>query len=219
MLTLTEELLLLAIHDEKGTIIFASTGSIPYGLGATLILDLAEKKMLTLNENKVILNEKPKVGLQFLLNAFDLLSKKSNEMTFKEAIISLSSNYNQLKEEILNNLVLNGILQRQSQKLMFLIKFSKYPTLDPAEELKTRDQIHKSVLMNVQPNERLRTLICLVEVCNLMDEVFPKNQKELAKKNIKLMMQEEAYSKVVKEIIMEVNSMITNTVVVTAIVN
>lgn len=218
MLTLTEELLLLAIHDEKGTIIFASTGSIPYGLGATLLLDLAEKKAIELIDNQINLIEKPKITPNFLNLAFEILNSKSQSMSFKEAILELGNNYSKLKDEILNNLVLNGILQRQSQKIMFLIKFSKYPTLDPAEELKTRDQIHKAVLMSVKPSERLRTLICLVQVCNLIEEIFPKNQREMAKKNIQLMMKEENYSNIVREIVNEVGSMVANSTIVTAII-
>lgn len=218
MLTLTEELLLLAIHDEKGTIIFASTGSIPYGLGATLLLDLAEKKAIELIDNQINLIEKPINTPNFLNLAFEILNLRSQSMSFKDAILELGINYNKIKDEILNNLVLNGILKRQSQKIMFLIKFSKYPTLDPAEELKTRDQIHKAVLMSVKPNDRLHTLICLVEVCNLIEEVFPKNQRAMAKKNIKIMMQDENYSNIVREIVMEVSTMVANSVIVTTII-
>ena len=89
MLTLTEELLLLAIHDEKGTIIFASTGSIPYGLGATLLLDLAEKKAIELIDNQINLIEKPINTPNFLNLAFEILNLRSQSMSFKDAILEV----------------------------------------------------------------------------------------------------------------------------------
>jgi Golgi phosphoprotein 3 len=215
MLTLTEELLLLAIHDDKGTIIFASSANIPYGLGATIILDLVEKNQIILENNKVIFQNSNKTDIDFLDFSLNILKSiktdpNKNELTLKQAILSLSHKYLEIQNLILDNLVITGILKRELSKFMFMIKFSKYPTLDPAEELKTRDQIYKAVLLGIEPNNRLRTLISLIYICHLIDEVFPKRHRETARKNILEIMESDSISKVVSEIISEVSILIAS---------
>jgi len=46
MLNLMEELLLLALDDEKGKIIFSSSSALPYGLRGALLLELALVKKI-----------------------------------------------------------------------------------------------------------------------------------------------------------------------------
>lgn len=207
MLTLTEELLLLAIHDDKGTIIFASSANIPYGLGATIILDLVEKKSINLENNKISIINEVKTGVEFLDFSLSILIKSGKQLNIKEAIIELSHKYLDIQNFVLDNLVTSGILKREFTKFMFMIKFSKYPTLDPAEELKTRDQIYKAVLLGIEPNDRLRALISLIYICHLIDEVFPKRHRETAHKNILEIMESDKISKVVSEIISEISIM------------
>ena len=46
MLNLMEELLLLALDDEKGKIIFSSSSALPYGLRGALLFELALVKKI-----------------------------------------------------------------------------------------------------------------------------------------------------------------------------
>ncbi len=41
-LNLAEELLLLALNEEKGTVVFAASTALPYGLAGALLIELAQ---------------------------------------------------------------------------------------------------------------------------------------------------------------------------------
>lgn len=216
MLSLTEELMLLALNDVKGTVVFASSQNLPYGLGATLLLDLIDLGCLEIHNDKINIIDKDNSKLKFLENAMIFLKIKitknelKKEFTFKEGIIILSQNYLNFQELIIENLILKGILKREAKKFLFLIKFSQYPTLDPAPELLTRDNIHKSVLMNLKPTDKLLTLICIMYVCNLLDEVFPKKLRKIAKEKIEEYIKEEKYSQILMKVISELSIFIAS---------
>lgn len=216
MLSLTEELMLLALNDEKGTVVFASSQNLPYGLASTLLLDLINSGCLEIKDDKMKIIDKGNSKLKFLESALLLLKLKiakneiKKDFSFKEGIIILSQNYLNFQDMIIENLILQGILKREAKKFLFLIKFSQYPTLDPASELLTRDNIHKSVLMNIRPEDKLKTLICIMYVCNLLDEVFPKKLRKIAKEKIEEYLNEEKYSKILKKVISELSIFIVS---------
>lgn len=207
MLSLTEELMLLALSDEKGTVVFASSQNLPFGLSLTLLLDLIELGCIDIKNDKISINDKGYSKIKFLDNALIYLKLKiaenelKKEFSFQKGIILLSQKYLDFQDSIIENLILKGILKREAKKFLFMIKFSQYPTLDPAPELLTRDNIYKSVLMNIKPNDKLKTLICIMYSCNLLNEVFPKKLRLTAKVKIEEYIKEEKYSKILSKVI------------------
>ena len=53
MLSLSEELLLLAVHDEKGSVILSTTALLPYGIASTILLDLKYHKKIEFVDEKL----------------------------------------------------------------------------------------------------------------------------------------------------------------------
>lgn len=212
MLTLTEELMLLAVHDEKGNVIFSATSSIPYGISCCMILDLYYKGIISIDENnmeiEIIKNEE--THIEFLDKAFKQLDSKSKSKSLDFWIRALAHDIKDYQNLIYENLVLNGILRREAKKLLFIIKFDRYPTLNPAPELETRDRIHKSVMMDIEPDNQLLQLIGLMYACNLINEVFPENMRVAAKKSIKSLIEKDRYSKLVIKIAEEMTTLVVS---------
>ena len=63
-LSLTEELLLLAVHDEKGSVILSSTALLPYGISASLLLDLKNLEKINFIDDKVVLFDRRDIVAQ-----------------------------------------------------------------------------------------------------------------------------------------------------------
>jgi len=201
MLTLAEELLLLGVHDEKGSLIFVASSALPYGIAAAVIEDLRERGKIKIKNNDVVLMDYNPTGFDFLDFALLKIKSKTKLMDLTYWIKALAIEGKELKELILAKLVDDNILKAEEQKLLWLIKFNRYPTLNPIPELETRDHIHKSVLMHITPNDKLKTLIALMYDCKLLNEVFPKENREDAKKKIKEMIKDLPISIVLNEVL------------------
>lgn len=206
MLTLSEELMLLAVNDDKGHFILSATSDLPYGIAASLILELGYRDIINISEKGIIsIKNEHKTDIDFLDFAINIIrrTKKSKDCEFW--IRSFALEYKIFKEQIIENLVLKGILKKKAKKFLFLIDFHKYPTLNPAPELETRDKIHKVVLMGVKPDKVIYDLIVLLYCCNLVDEVFPKSLRKSAQKFIKKLTEESKLGKLILKITNEMN--------------
>ncbi len=53
-LNLAEELLLLAMHEEKGTVLLRAATALPYGLAGALVIELVEAGLLRLDGKNLV---------------------------------------------------------------------------------------------------------------------------------------------------------------------
>jgi len=213
MLTLSEELMLLAVNDDKGHFILSATSDLPYGIAASLVLELNYREIIQINEKGYIeLIQDTKTDIDFLDFAINLIRRTKKQKDCEFWIRSFALEYKIFKEQIIENLVLKGILKRKAKKFLFLIDFNKYPTLNPAPELETRDKIHKVVLMGIQPDKKIYDLIVLLYCCNLVDEVFPKSLRKSAQKFIKGITENSTLGKLIKNISSEMNFTVMSSV-------
>ena len=60
MLSLSEKLLLLGLHDEKGHVVMSASVALPYGLVGALLLELYLAKRIDFVEKNIqVINEQP----------------------------------------------------------------------------------------------------------------------------------------------------------------
>lgn len=187
MLTLCEELLLLAVHDEKGNVVLGASSSLPYGLASAVLLDLEKHKKIEFENDEVKLLEYTPTGYDFLDKILIQIKGKTKNKFINFWIKSIGLNSKELINDIFEQLTRSGILLKEEQKMLWTIKFERYPTLNPVPELETRDRIHKSVLMGLTPDASLLDLMSLLYYCNLINEVFPKGKRREARSNLAAM--------------------------------
>jgi len=208
MLSLTEELLLLAVHDEKGHVILSSTALLPYGLATAIILDLIEYNKINIIDDKLVLLDYSPTGIDFLDDILIFIKNEVKSHRLRWWIRKISDKCSTLRQEIFDHLVNVGILKREKVNFLFMVDFFRYPTLNPTPELETRDKIHKSVLFNIKPDQKLLSLISLMYFCGLIKEVFPPEHRKAAKKNIKKLIDEEEKTNILNDIVTELTIVI-----------
>jgi len=218
MLTVTEDLMLLAVHDEKGSLIFSASANLPYGLAGAILLDLIEKNKIQISNKKIILNDYSPTGNQYLDDVLILMKNKSKEVELKYWIQKIGNNITDIQKLVLESLVEKGVLKKSEQKLLWLIEFNRYPTLNPIPELETRKKIHDAVLRNEAPDPRTLSLVSLIYVCSLIDEVFNKEDRKDAKQTILKLMKNDDMSNEVQKVISDIIEAIGSSVVTTTTV-
>ena len=185
MLNLMEELLLLALDDEKGKIIFSSSSALPYGLRGALLLELAlMKKIDVVNKKLVVINDNPTEN-SLLNNALEMIANHHKQKKVKYWVSKLKSKMKQLRKDLLSGLMDKGIIEKKDEKILWLIPTKRYPTKNPIPENEVRSRIIDIVLHNKQADERSLMLISLINSCSLIKEVFAKEDRKIAKKKIK----------------------------------
>ena len=127
----------------------------------------------------------------------------------------------ELRKDLLNELITKGILEQQDKKVLWVIPATRYPTKNPVIENRVRKRIIGIVLHDEQLDERSSMLISLINACELIKEVFPKDNLKDANKKIKNIIQDEKIGKAITsqisdEIMLTIMVLMVATTVVTS---
>jgi len=157
-----EELLLLALDDEKGKIISSSSHALPYGLRGALLLELFIAGKIDIVDKKIVVINRNNTGNEVLDNALNIINTYHKQKTVKFWITKLTSKMKELRKDLLNGLITKGILEQQDKKVLWVIPATRYPTKNPVIENRVRKRIIGIVLQDEELDERSSMLISLI---------------------------------------------------------
>lgn len=213
MLSLAEKLMLLALHDEKGSVVFSASSALQYGLAGALILELFFQNKITLTEKNIRVIDATPAGDSLLDQVLELISSSKKQKDPKHWIYKIDRKVKGIKNKITDALVQKEILRREERRLLWVIHYNRYPTRNISPEQEIRQRIQNIVLMNHPPDETDRALISLLKACSLVNEVFSKGQRKQAKKRIKEIAEDEKVGKAVSDIVAEITVAVTTGVI------
>ena len=96
---------------------------------------------------------------------------------------------------------------------MWVFNYNRYPTQNFAPEYDIRNSIRNIILYDQQPTEKETALIGLVKACDLVNEIFSREERKSAKKKIKMITEEDEIGKAVSSIVLEITAAITTAIV------
>lgn len=184
-LTPPEHLLLLAMRDDKGSVVGSSALALPYGLSGAVILELSLRRRISVEgEILEVLSEEP-TGDNTLDEALRTLSDCERERPAEYWIARPDSLVKNLKQRLLEELVKKGILAREKHKFLWLIPYDRFPELDGEPERNLRQHVNDVLFHGAEADEPTALLISLISACGLVSEVLPEADSKEAAARIK----------------------------------
>lgn len=184
-LNLAEELLLLALNEEKGTILMAASTGLPYGLAGALIVELVEAGLLRIEGTELIAAPRGSARDELLDEVLGSIRTSKRTRNLKHWVGKIGRSGGKIKEKLLNRLVEKGILKREEHRLLWVFPTRRYPETDPRPEYKIRERVRAGILGAVPPETRTAALISLVHACDLTGVLFEKGECREARKRAK----------------------------------
>jgi hypothetical protein len=184
-LNLAEELLLLALNEEKGTVLLRAQTALPYALSGALLIELVDAGLLRL-EGKTLLAAPGGTTRDEILD--EVLAKvRSSKRThsLRHWVLRLGRSGGKIKKKLLTRLVEKRILQREEQRLLWIFPMQHFPEADSRPEFEIRRRIRSGILRGRTRDERSAALISLACACDLIGVVFEKEERRDAKKSAK----------------------------------
>lgn len=183
-LNLAEELLLLGLNDEKGTVLMAASLGLPYGLAGALLIELAQAGLVRI-EGKDLAAAPRGLARDAILDEVLAAIRSSAKTRRIDHWVGRFGRSGSIKKKLLDRLVEKGVLLRQEGRLLWIFPTSRYPQMDPRPESKIRDDVRSALRGVVPPEERIAALIGLVHACDLVGVLFEKGERREAKKRAK----------------------------------
>lgn len=175
MLTLAEELALLAFDARTGKVVGAAAGRLEYGLAGAVLMELLIEGRLTARDGRLEVSDASRTGEPVLDHVLARVRETRRLRDLRGWVDRLATP--ELRELVVDRLVDRGVLSRESGRVLWVFASSRYPERDPAPEQRVRRRVRRAVLEERHPGVHLAALVSLVEACGLVGEIF--SQEEL----------------------------------------
>ncbi len=178
MLTFAEELLLIALDDEKGIIIDLPVLSLEYSLAGAILMELALKNRIDSDLEKLMLIDDSPTGDEVFDKVIDIIRQFPESKSAKHWIIEITRQFENLPHLILEKLINKGILRKEEHKILWVFRKRRYPMINDTEEKEVKTRIRELILSDEIPDPRDVVLISLIKSCGLIDEIFSKDEQQ-----------------------------------------
>ncbi len=175
MLRFAEEIILILLDDENGRFVRIPRWSLNYALAGGILMDLAMENRIDTDLENLILVDSTPVGDSLLDPALAEIAASEQKDT-RYWLEHLAEKSPEVREEALNRLVSEGILERQDDRFMWMFRSRRYPTVDGEAEREVKLRIMEVLFSDMIPGPRDVMIICLVDACGIFRELLSKRE-------------------------------------------
>ena len=213
MLTLYEELQLLAIHDEKGIIIRSAVEALKPGLAGAMLADLAfANKICTVQNHRLKLEDDTPTNDPILDDAITTLKGSEKERKFGYWINNLNPKPEKLQKLITANLVAKEILTQEDDRLLWVVPSHFHPEEKASAKYSIIKLLRGIVLAQEEAHPREIAFLSLMCACGLLDLIFLRDERRSANQKINELVVFHAMQDHSLETIQEISSAIASVV-------
>ena len=181
MLTFAEEIMLLMLDDEDGTFLPTRTSAVEYVLAGAVLLDLAFASRIDTDERQLLLLDQTPTGNPILDRVLARISHSSGTRDTKAWIENISAeDTEEIRSMALDGLVKRGILEARDQKFLWVFRSRRYPVIDGRAEREAKLRVTGVLLSDDIPDPRDVAMICLVDACGILPDIFSEREIETA---------------------------------------
>ena len=180
MLTLLEEVVLLAVDDESGELCSARECWTEYALAAAVLFDMALAGRIDTDTERVIITNSAPAGDAIVDDLLEAMAAQPEQTTVQQWIEEFVRRGADFEGRALEALEARGILRHEKTKRLWIIDVERFPLLDPQAQQFVRQRLRRAILTDEIPETRDIMLVSLVEACGLLGEIV--SQEEMAQR-------------------------------------
>lgn len=171
---LATDLLLLALDDERGTVLSEAGIGLDYGLAGAIVMELALRGRLQVDGERVSATGTA-TDDPLLDDALRAIAATPGR-TLSHWVRHLPGELNGLRQRLLDRLVAKGTLARRDQRVLLLFHRNVYSERDTRVEHDIRARLDGVLLHGQSPDAATACLIHLAAACRVTDAIYPRNQ-------------------------------------------
>jgi len=202
-LGLHEEVMLLALRDERGTV--ASGTMYSMALGGSILAELMLRERIGIEQEgrKAFARvRKPSPLGDPVLDECLQRMRESRRRGRLQTWVSRFANLRGLRHRVAGGLARRGILRADEEKILLIFKRRVYPELDTAPEREVLDRLREAIFTDRRDlDPRTVVLVALAHHAGLLKQVFDKRELRARKARIESVIQGDAIGKATRQAI------------------
>ena len=184
MLTFTEEIVLLMLDDD-GLFRPIRGGAAEYVLIGAVLMDLAFADRIDTDPEKLQVIDSTPTGNSLLDRTLERIANAENTMNTKEWVEVLAREQaSDIRQQAMSGLIERRIVETKDGSFGIFRSIRRYPTVDGRVEREAKLRLKHVMLSDDMPNPRDVAIICLVDACDILEDIFPEAEMEQARPRI-----------------------------------
>ncbi len=217
-LPLYEEILLLALDDDKGTA--DGAGFYAKAMGGAILAELAMKGAVSIADDKkkkVSLGRRDRLDDPILEECRTMVAEEKKSKKAAEWVMKFSS-LKDLKNRVARQLVDKGILTEETGTVLRIFKRTIFPEVEGGPEKELRERMKKAIFTSSTKLEaRTVVIIALAKAAGMLNKIFPKKKLKERKKRLDQLTSGQLAGKATTEAVQAVQAAIAVTVIMPAV--
>lgn len=179
---LATDLLLLALDDERGTVLPQAAMGLDYGLAGAVVMELALRGRILLDGDTVSTTDTA-TGDTLLDDALRAIAATPGK-NLAHWVWHLPRDVGGVRQRLLDRLVAQGTLAKRERRVLLVFHQKVYPENNTRVEHDTRARIDAVLLRGEAPDAETACLIHLAAACRVTDAIYPKAEHKAIKARI-----------------------------------
>ncbi len=220
MLHLYQEITLLALKDDKGTVSIENLAQL---LAGALAAELVLRKNIALSDDKkriVRLLDSNSTGDALLDECVAKLATAKREASL-QTWVSRFASIKLLHHKAAQSLCELGILKRSTEKVLLIFNRTTYPEINPKPEQQILQRLEQAIFTETDKlSAEDAILVSLADAGELLNRIYGRKRLKPQRARIKQIVEGEAVGKATREVIQAIQmAVIVAAVIVPAVVN
>jgi len=206
MLTMLEEVVLLAVDEKSGSLRSTREFGTAYALVGAVFFDLALARKIDTDTETVHLVDQTPTGNATLDRVMAHMATRPDLTTVRAWIEEIFHRRDDLEGEALQSLIASGVLRHEKSKLLWIIDVERFPLVNDKPQQDVRVRLANAILTDAIPETRDIMLVSIAEPCGLLGYVLSENALALRKPRIQMLCNLETISRTVTAAILGLES-------------
>jgi golgi phosphoprotein 3 len=206
MLTMLEEVVLLAVDEKSGGLRSTREFATAYALVGAVFFDLALARRIDTDTEAIQIVDKTPTGNATLDRVLCDMSMRTDLTTVRQWVEEIFHRRDDLEGEALASLIAQGILRHEKSKLLWIIDVERFPLVNNKPQQHVKLRLARTIVSDEIPETRDIMLVSLAEPCGLLQYVLSDNELAARRARIQLLCNMETISRKVSDAIVSLES-------------
>jgi golgi phosphoprotein 3 len=175
-LTLAEELLLVALDDQRGTLLPLPPFSMEVASAAAVVMDLSLLGRIDTDRQALTVISAAPTGNPLLDDVLEQISADPGASSTAEWLQRLATS-TALRDRIIQALVDRGVLRSVEKRLLWVFKTRVYPPSSGIEEREVKSRVMTLLNNDEIPDPRDSLLVGLLAATKLLDQLLSRSER------------------------------------------
>ena len=201
MLDLFEELMLLAIDDERGAIAGVETYRLYFGMAGAILAELAIHGKVQVENKKLFVIDETETGDQLLDEALDKIKASKKR---KPSYWVNSYGNKKLRKAVAGRLAEKKVIRIEEKRYLWVIPYEVYPQQNASAKFWIKQELRAMLMSDARPEPHSLVLLSLAKACGMLKLIFTKDERRAAKRRVDELVKGEVYGAAVAATIEEI---------------